>query len=83
MTLSVDLIIVDLSNEGVITLELINVDNNNQLTLDLNLQTQWMVTGDNAGGGDGAGNRRAVDDSGCGGSEGVSVVRKNCAVAAV
>ena len=37
MTLSVDLIIVDLSNEGVITLELINVDNNNQLTLDLNL----------------------------------------------
>ena len=33
----VDLIIVDLSNEGVITLELINVDNNNQLTLDLNL----------------------------------------------
>ena len=44
MTLSADLIIVDLSNEGVITLELINVDNNNQLTLDLNLQTQWMVT---------------------------------------
>ena len=37
MTFSVDLIIVDLSNEGVITLELINVDNNNQLTLDLNL----------------------------------------------
>ena len=37
MTLSVDLIIVDLSNEGVITLELINVDNNNQLILDLNL----------------------------------------------
>ena len=29
-----------------------------------------------------AGNRRAVDDSGCGGSEGVSVVRKDCAVAA-
>ena len=37
MTLSVDLIIVDLSNEGVITLELINVDNSNQLTLDVNL----------------------------------------------
>ena len=37
MTLSIDLIIVDLSNEGVITLELINVDTNFELILDLNL----------------------------------------------
>ena len=34
--LSIDLSIVDLSNERVITLELINVDTNNQLILDLN-----------------------------------------------
>ena len=37
MELSVDLNIVDLSNVGVITLELINVDTNNELILDLNL----------------------------------------------
>ena len=35
--LSVDLNIVDLSDVGVITLELINVDINNELILDLNL----------------------------------------------
>ena len=35
--LSVDLSILDLSNVGVITLELINVDTNNELILDLNL----------------------------------------------
>lgn len=39
--------------------------------------------GDNAGGGADTGNRRVVDDSGgCDGGEGVSVVRKDCAVAA-
>ena len=35
--LSVDLSIVELSNVGVITLELINVDTDNELILDLNL----------------------------------------------
>ena len=35
--LTVDLNIVDLSNVGVITLELINVDTDNELILDLNL----------------------------------------------
>ena len=35
--LSVDLSIVDLSDIGANTLELINVDNNNEMILDLNL----------------------------------------------
>ena len=37
MELSVDLSVVDLSIVGVITLELINVDTDNELILDLNL----------------------------------------------
>ena len=37
MELSVDLSVVDLSIVKVITLELINVDTNNELILDLNL----------------------------------------------
>ena len=42
--LSVDLSVVDLSNVCVITLELINVYNNNEMILDLNLLIHWMVT---------------------------------------